>query len=141
VPRYRLLNRVARWFGLRAVAGRVLPIMFGETFLNDPTRAAERAFWRQQLLANDRLGISRAVQGVIERDGVADDLDQITVPTLILAGDEDVATEPAKAERLHALVADSQLVVIPGAGHSSTIEQADAVNAALAPFLASVSTK
>ncbi|NBC18654.1 MAG: alpha/beta fold hydrolase [Bacteroidetes bacterium] len=141
VPRYRLLNRIARWFGLRAVADRVLPIMFGETFLNDPTRAEERAGWRTELLANDRLGISRAVRGVIERDGVADELDQIAVPTLILAGDEDVATVPAKAERLHALIADSQRVVIPGAGHSSVIEQPDAVNAALAPFLASVSTK
>jgi pimeloyl-ACP methyl ester carboxylesterase len=136
VPRYRGLNRIARWFGLRLVAGQVLPIMFGETFLADPSRADERDYWREQLLANDRLGISRAVQGVVEREGVAEEIDRITVPTLILAGDEDVATVPAKSERMHARIPTSQLTVIPAAGHSSTIEQPDAVTTALATFLA-----
>lgn len=136
VPRYRFLNRIARWGGLRLVAGQVMPIMFGETFLQDPNRAAERAYWKQQLLANDRVGISRAVRGVIERAGVSDELDQIAAPTLILVGDEDVATVPAKSERMHALIPHSQLVIIPGAGHSSTIEQPEAVNAAIGKFLA-----
>lgn len=136
VPRYRLLNRIARWGGLRLVAAQIMPIMFGETFLHDPNRAEERVYWKQQLLANDRVGISRAVRGVIERAGVSDELDQITGPTLILVGDEDVATVPSKSERMHARISQSQLVIIPGAGHSSTIEQPEAVNAAIEKFLA-----
>jgi pimeloyl-ACP methyl ester carboxylesterase len=136
VPRYRRLNLVARWLGLRLVAGRVMPIMFGEKFLTDPARAAERALWRRRLVANHRLGISRAVRGVIERRGVADEIHRIDLPTLIVVGDQDVATVAAKSERMHARIAGSKLVVVPGAGHSSTVEEPAAVTAAIGDFLA-----
>lgn len=137
VPRYRLLNVVARWFGLRAVAGRVMPIMFGRTFLGDPARAEERTLWRTRLVGNAR-GIYRAVNGVIERAGVADELARITCPTLVLVGEEDVATIPAKSERIRDLIAGATLVRIPEAGHSSSVEQPAAVTAALAAFLQQV---
>lgn len=134
-PKYRLLNLVARWFGLRLVAGQVMPILFGRSFMTDPVRAEQRAAWRERLVANDRVGITRAVQGVIDRVGVYDDLPQITTPTLVLVGDEDVATVPAKGERIAARMPDARLVTIPQAGHSSTIEAPQAVTAALASFL------
>ncbi|MBU6367495.1 MAG: alpha/beta fold hydrolase [Gemmatimonadetes bacterium] len=137
VPRYRLLNLVARWAGLRWVTGRVMPIMFGRTFLSDPAKAAERDRWRAHLRANRR-SIHRAVTGVIERAGVAHELAAITCPTLVLVGEEDVATVPAKAERIRDLVAGAELVRIPGAGHSASVEQPEAVTAAIAAFLARV---
>ena len=139
VPRYRLLNFIARWFGLGIVSGQVMPIMFGRKFLNDPARAGEREHWRKVLSSNHRLGITRAVRGVIERSGVEDELERITAPTLVLVGDQDVATVPEKSERIAARIADSRLVVIPGAGHSSTIEEPDAVGRALEEFLATTS--
>jgi 3-oxoadipate enol-lactonase len=135
VGRYRLLNVIARWFGLGVVASRVMPILFGRKFLDDPSRADERARWRALLLANDRVGITRAVTGVIERAGVSELLERITLPTLVVVGDQDVATVPEKAERIAAAIAGSRLVVLPGAGHSSSIEEPDAVNAAIAAFL------
>jgi pimeloyl-ACP methyl ester carboxylesterase len=135
VGRYRFLCFVARWLGLRPVAGPVLKIMFGRKFLNDPGRAAERAEVRRRMIANHRIGITRAVTGVIERQGVYDQLDRIQVPTLILVGDQDVATVPAKAERMHARIAGSQLRIIPGAGHTSTLEEPEAINRALLEFL------
>jgi 3-oxoadipate enol-lactonase len=137
VPRYRLLNLVARWLGLRWVTGRVMPIMFGRTFLADPAKAAERDRWRTHLMGNRR-SIHRAVTGVIERAGVAHELAAITCPTLVVVGEEDVATVPAKAERLRDLIAGATLVRIPGAGHSSSVEQPEAVTAALTAFLARV---
>jgi pimeloyl-ACP methyl ester carboxylesterase len=137
VPRYRLLNVVARWFGLRAVAGRVMPIMFGRTFLGDPARAEERALWRLRLVANRR-AVWRAVNGVIEREGVAAELPQVRTPTLVLVGEEDVATVPAKSERIRDLITGATLVRIPGAGHSSSVQQPAAVTAALGTFLRQV---
>lgn len=136
-PRYRLLNVVARWIGLGPVAGQVMPILFGRSFLADPARAAERAEYRARLAANHRIGITRAVRGVIEREGVADQLPRIRTPTLVMVGEEDVATVPAKAEAIHAGIAGSRLVRIPRAGHTSTLEAPAAVNAALVAFLAS----
>lgn len=133
--KYRLLNFIARWFGLRPVASRVMPIMFGEKFLNDPARTEERAIWQQRLIENHRIGITRATEGVIYREGVYELLDQIKTPTLIVVGDQDVATVPAKSKRMHEHIPGSQLVIIPGAGHTSTVEEPEAVNAALRAFL------
>ena len=135
VGRYRLLNFIARWLGLKLVADRVMPIMFGRKFLSDPGRTKEKEEWRARVSANHRIGITRAVKGVIGRAGVYDQLDKIKIPTLIIVGDQDVATMPAKAERMHARIRGSKLVVIPGAGHSSTVEEPGAVNAALKAFL------
>lgn len=136
--RYRLLNVVARWVGLGVVANRVMPIMFGEKFLEDPARAQEREVWRQRLIANHRIGITRAVEGVINRSGVFDQLDRIALPTLIVVGDQDVATVPAKAERMQERIRGSKRVVIAGAGHTSTVEEPKAVNEALVAFLESL---
>ena len=133
--RYRRLNFVARWFGLGLVADRVMPILFGRKFLEDPAREELRQEWRRRLTANDRVGIPRAARGVIDREGVYEELSGIRLPTLIIVGDQDIATVPARAERMHARIPGSKLVVIPGAGHSSTIEEPAAVNAAIIEFL------
>jgi pimeloyl-ACP methyl ester carboxylesterase len=134
VPRYTLLNLITRFGGLRAVADPVMRIMFGRTFLTDPNRAEERALWRSRLLENRR-DIWRAVNGVIKRQGVAHELAHIRVPTLIVVGEEDVATVPAKAEALHQRIPGSKLVRMPRGGHSSTVEEPALVNAALGSFL------
>ncbi|ABU59427.1 alpha/beta fold hydrolase [Roseiflexus castenholzii] len=135
VGRYRLLNFIARWLGLRLVADQVMPIMFGKTFLTDPNRAQERAMWRKRMTANHRIGISRAVRGVIERQGVYEQIDRITAPTLIIVGDQDVATPPDKARRIFERIPHSSLIVIPGAGHTSTVEAPETVNTLLRRFL------
>ncbi|MDT8307518.1 MAG: alpha/beta fold hydrolase, partial [Anaerolineae bacterium] len=136
IRRYKLLNFVARWLSLRLVATPVMEIMFGQKFMADPERAELREEWRRRLLANDRIGITRAVKGVIHRAGVNDQLEAITVPTLIIVGDQDVTLEPAESESMHASIPDSRLVIIPGAGHTSTVEEPEAVNAAISEFLA-----
>ncbi|MEB3322364.1 MAG: alpha/beta fold hydrolase, partial [Synechococcaceae cyanobacterium] len=133
--RYRLLNFIARWFGIGWIADRVMPIMFGETFLKDPARAQEKELWRQRLIANDPIGISLAVQGVVDRAGVYEQIHQITMPTLILVGDQDVATVATKSERMHQQIRSSKLVVIHGAGHTSTVEEPEAVTTAIRKFL------
>lgn len=135
VPRYRLLNFIARWFGMRLVANSVMKIMFSQSFLNDPNRQQEREYWKGQLLQNHRIGVTRAVKGVIDRKGVYEELGNIHCPVLIIVGEEDVATVPAKSERIHGAIPHSLLVRIPAAGHSSTVEQPELVTKAIMNFL------
>ena len=134
VPKYTALNLVARYLGLAPVTGVVMRIMFGTSFLTDPGRAAERALWAARLRQNRR-DIWRAVNGVIKRKSVADELPRIRTPTLVIVGEEDRATVPAKAERIHSLIPGSKLVRLSRGGHSSTVEEPALVNAELAPFL------
>ncbi len=123
-----MLNLVARWIGLWAVVGRTMPIMFGQTFMADTARVKQRQRWAKVIGGNNRSGITRAVSGVIERDGCSDLLGQIKMPVGIGVGDEDVATIPEKSERLHAAIEGSELVVFKRAGHSSAIETPDLAN-------------
>lgn len=134
VRKYRMFNFLFRWFGHRPVIDRIMPVMFGASVLADPARATECATWRRRLAGNRR-SVWRAVNGVIERQGVEDELRQIVAPTLIIVGEEDTATPPEDAERLATLIPRSQLVRIPAAGHSSTVEQPTFVNAAIGGFL------
>lgn len=138
LPKYKLLSRIVRWIGPWAVASRVMPIMFSQGFLTDPARADVRKEWRQHFLNNDRVGVTRAVTGVITREGVYESLRDIRVPTLILVGENDTATTPDKSERMHDVIADSRLVTIPNSGHMSPVEQPEAVNAAMNHFLGSL---
>ncbi|MBI3790106.1 MAG: alpha/beta fold hydrolase [Gemmatimonadetes bacterium] len=134
VPKYRRLNWTWRWLGPGLVAKPVMQVMFGGPFLTDPARAAQRAEWEGQLRANRRT-IWRAVNGVIERAPIAAELGRIRCPTTVMVGEEDRATVPAKAERIHAAIAGSRLVRIPRAGHSSSIEEPALVNAEILAHL------
>ena len=138
VAKYKQLTFVARWFGLGLVVDRVMPVMFGRTFLGDPVRAGERREWRQRMSVNHRLGITRATTGVITRQGIESEIDKITVPTLILVSDKDVAVPPVHCQRLHEHIAGSRLEIIPRAGHTSTVEEPTAVNGAITNFLGSL---
>jgi pimeloyl-ACP methyl ester carboxylesterase len=65
-------------------------------------------------------------------------LDKISVPTLILVGEEDIATPAEKSKRMHKRIPNSRLVTIPNAGHMSPVEKPKAVTIALKEFLANL---
>lgn len=137
MPRYRALSWVARTFGMRVVVGRVMPILFGKTFMADPAMTDVRASWRREIASRPR-GIVRAVRGVIDRDGVADEIRSVRVPTLVVVGDEDTATPPPKAQRIHERIAGSRLATVANAGHSSPVEKPAAVTQLLSEFLSTL---
>ena len=138
LPKYRLLQAIARLFGLGAVAGRVMPILLGKTTMEHPARREMRELWRARVVGQDRVGVTRAVSGVLARDGVYDELPGIRVPVLVLVGEEDTATVPETSERIRDAIPGAELVTIPGAGHMSSIEAPEAVTRALEAFLARV---
>ena len=67
-----------------------------------------------------------------------DVLDTIDVPTLLLYGDKDVRAPLDVAEDLHAAIATSRLVVLPGVGHVVNIEAGERFNEELRAFLRAV---
>jgi 3-oxoadipate enol-lactonase len=136
--KYRMLNITARWIGPWAVANRVMPIMFSADFLTDPKRIELRKKWRQYFIDNDRVGVSRAVMGVITRRGVHNQLNKIDIPTLIIVGEKDIATVPEKSKRIHESISKSKIVTITNAGHMSPVEEPEAVNTAIDEFLTSL---
>ena len=135
LKKYRLMVAAVKLFGPRPLKSRVLPIMLGKTILGDPSRKDEVA--RYAALMTRRKDAWRATNGVIDRAPVESELSRITCPTLVIVGDEDVATVPAKSERIVAAIRGAKLVRIPRAGHSSPVEEPRAVTEALTSFLSS----
>ena len=62
-------------------------------------------------------------------------LSEITVPTLILVGEDDSVTPIGDSEMMLGGIRTARLEVIRGAGHLSNLEQPQAFNAALLEFL------
>ena len=134
VLKYTRLNWTWRLLGPSLIVKPVMQVMFGGPFLSEATRAAERQHWEAQLRANRR-SIWRAVNGVVERAAVVDELGAIACPATVIVGEEDRATVPAKSERIVAGIRGARLVQIPRAGHSSTIEEPALVTEAIQQHL------
>lgn len=134
-PRFALLNLAARLFGLKPVAPRIMDLLFSPDFVANAEHAQARKRWMAYVLANHRVGVTRAVRGVVSRAGILDRIEQIHLPSLIITSDQDTTTPPATAERMHERIRGSRLLTIEGAGHMSPAEQPAVVNAVLAEFL------
>jgi pimeloyl-ACP methyl ester carboxylesterase len=135
LPKYKTLNGIVKWLGIiPPVANKVMPIMFAASWLEDKGNQASIRRWKKELRGNKK-SITGPVEGVIFRKGVEDELAKITCPTLIIVGDEDVATKPEKAKFIQMAISGARLHVIPGAGHSSCIEKPEVVNQLLSEWL------
>lgn len=84
-------------------------------------------------------GVIGGLEAMLSRPDSTPTLSTISVPTLIVVGEEDVLTPPSESEALHRAIPDSRLEVIACAGHVSNVERSAAVNHVLSEFLASVS--
>ncbi len=116
--------------GAGAIADKMLPAL-----LAPHATPALLAHVRGIIERNQPQGIAAALRGMALRLDSTNLLAQINVPTLFLAGSEDILTTPAVLREMHAAVVGSQMVELPGAGHLSNLEQPDAFNAALLTFL------
>ena len=67
---------------------------------------------------------------------LTDRLSAITVPTLIIVGEDDSATPVAASRTIHERVKGSELVILKSASHLSNMEQSEAFNRAITTFLA-----
>lgn len=135
VPQYSKLIKAIKWLGVKRVSKKIMPILFGQSVLADKSRRSEYQQWLNYLHQNDKVGAVRATKGVIRRQGVLDQLGKITTPTLVVVGDEDVATPYDKAQKIHFAINGSKLALIKGAGHSSPVEAPDQVNQIIKQFI------
>lgn len=65
-------------------------------------------------------------------------LRRVSVPTLVLHGEQDERSPLRIGEELHAAIPDSKLVVLPGVGHVSNVEAPDEFNRAVHGFLVAI---
>ena len=126
----------AKSAGAGAVADAMMPGIIGKT-----TRAKRPEIVREMRAMLERQpvpGLVAALQAMMDRPDSAPTLATIDVPTLIVAGEEDVLTPPKESEAMHAAIRGSRLEIIPRAGHAANFERPSAFNHVAAEFLETV---
>jgi pimeloyl-ACP methyl ester carboxylesterase len=94
-----------------------------------------RAIFQQMAADVGVEGFVRQQRASIGRPDSRPDLGAIHCPTLVVVGDHDELTPPARAAQIADAIAGAGLVTVPECGHSSAIEQPDQVTHALMSFL------
>ena len=97
-----------------------------------------RAEVAAMIRSNKPEGAAAAQRGMALRTDSRDVLHRFSGPTLVVVGEQDSFTPPARAREMKQLLSAGELVEIPGAGHLANLEQPDAFNRALDSFLSLV---
>ena len=134
-PRKIWRDRVetARSQGLGSQAGPIVDRWFTPGFRASRPDVAQRM--RDMVLATTLDGYAGCAAAIRDMD-LADDLGRIQTPTLVLAGEDDLATPVTDQAFIARLIPDATLVKIADAAHMPTIEQPERCYAAIASFLA-----
>ena len=119
--------------GASGVAKDMVPKLLGKT-----TREARpdlESNIRRLIKQQSAPAIRGAVLRMMDRPDSFASLKQISVPTLVVVGDEDTLTPPAEAQKMVDALPQSELVILPATGHLANLEQPEAFNRAFHSFL------
>ena len=133
--RYELIA-LAQERGSHAVAAAQITGMLGSTTRENHPDIVENV--REMLAAAPVEGIIGALKAMIERPDSTPTLATISVPTLVIVGEEDVLTPPKDARAMHEGIAGSRLEMIRGAGHLSNVERPAAFNHVVSEFVSAL---
>jgi pimeloyl-ACP methyl ester carboxylesterase len=112
--------------GPAAIASAMLPKMMSPTTYQSNPDLVEQV---DNLMSNTSLqGIVGALEAMKERPDSTPMLAKITVPTLIIHGEDDQLIPSQEAQSMHTSIADSNLYLISNAGHLPNLEQPDRFN-------------
>lgn len=122
--------------GTKALIDQMLPKLICEnTKLNKPDLVKKL---REDFTAVNSQAAIAGLRGMAERKDNTDLLSRISLPALLIFGEEDKVTNLEMAEKMKNGIRDSKLVTIADAGHYSNQEQPDIFNRALIDFIKSV---
>lgn len=134
-PRYAIMIALVTAFGPRPIAGRLMRILFGDTFLSDPERQGERERWRAIVTALPR-STARAARASALRGAIWDELRSIVAPTLVMAGTEDRPVSPEQGRAVASAIKDAVFMPVTDTGHAVMIERPELCNTLMKDWIA-----
>ena len=132
LARVKGLNRLGEFLTPRSVVEDSVRDVYG-----DPSRvtgALVDRYFEMMMRDGNRHALNRRME-IIASDLAPERIRALRLPTLILWGGKDRLVPPANAERFHADIPGSQLVVFPGLGHVPHEEDAAATVVPVRRFL------
>ncbi|MGF1731634.1 alpha/beta fold hydrolase [Photobacterium kasasachensis] len=114
----------------------ITPMFFARNAAEDnPELVAQFRSHLAGLNGQHALDITRIGRMVFGRRDTFEEVEKLTLPTLIMVGAEDSPRPPLEAQLMHDAIDGSQYVIIPAAGHISNLEQPEFVTKHLVEFL------
>lgn len=137
--RYGFLAQLVKLVGIAPFIGIAVKELFGRStrLSKDPAKQAMLKSWTEKLRQRPKHTAHSILAVMNRRVFTAQELAAIKCPTLIITGEDDTAQVPANSEHLASSIQASKLVRIPASGHSSSLEQPQAVTAAMRDFIES----
>ena len=130
----RAMAQLAHKEGVSAIADVMLPKLLAPSTVQQRQDLVNQV--RSMICHTPIEGIITDLMAMSTRPDSSDMLHNITCPTLILVGEDDIATPVAESRFMAGRIPGSTLVIIPGAGHLSNFEQPAVFNHTLRNFLA-----
>lgn len=90
---------------------------------------------RAAMMASLPEAVIRTLRALRDRPDARPGLTSITVPALVIVGEEDALMPPSVAQDLKEGLPDAELCIVPKAGHLSNLENPEAFRAALRAFV------
>jgi 3-oxoadipate enol-lactonase len=133
--KYAALLACVRRFGRPdwIVLGQLAPLLFGRDALRarpDLVRAFAAGYRALPFEA-----LERGLHAIIGRPRLLERLREVTAPALVVCGREDRCLPPVRSERLARALPGARLHLLDRAGHMCLLEQPDALDGAVVPFL------
>ena len=130
------MAQVAYRRGAAAIADLMMPKLLSPASLTHRKDLQDQL--RTIITDNQVSGIIGDLMAMEERPDSTPLLSTVTVPTLVIVGEDDAASPPDEVEEMSRHVPGATFVVIPRAGHLSNVENPEAFNAAIRMFLDSL---
>jgi 3-oxoadipate enol-lactonase len=115
----------------------LMDILFETDYPDEHPELLDAAVDKRRAYPAPPLSLMGPLQSALGYDGL-EQLKAITLPTLILHGDEDRIVPVGNATLLGDTIPNATVTTIPGVGHALVVEAADAVNEAATVFLATL---
>jgi 3-oxoadipate enol-lactonase len=119
--------------GLAPFAKDFIMNCFGEDFKNNRKDQLEKIIEKSS--EYDPVGVKGCLLAMISRTDTTPVLSKITLPTLIICGEQDMLTPPAVMKEMYHKIKNSDFVEVSKSGHMTPIEQPEIVNKAMLDFL------
>lgn len=119
--------------GIRAFVKSFITRCFGEVYKKKQKEALKQRIDKSSVF--NSVGVKGCILAMMGRTDTTKDLENFTVPVLLIAGESDALTPPSIMQTMSQRIKGSQFVIIEQSAHMSMLENPEAVNAAVKAFV------
>ena len=125
--------QTVRAAGMEPVARAMIPALLAPGTRDGAPETVDRV--RSMIVGADAPTVIAALAGMAARHDHTGELDRISVPTLVVTGEQDQLTPPETGRALAQGIPEATFTAIPDAGHLSPMENPTEFNRVLGEFL------